>query len=74
VKDIDVSSDPADYITGPTGNQTSRGNGGTNRSGGISVVEVDEETTTTRTAEPGTIGESEPAPAPTNTSAGGGGQ
>jgi hypothetical protein len=66
VKDLDVSSDPADYITGPTGNQTSRGNGGTNRSGGISIVEVDEETTTTQTAEPATVGESGQAPAPTS--------
>jgi hypothetical protein len=64
VKDLDVSSDPADYMTGPTGNQTSRTNGGTNRSGGVSVVEVSDEVTTSRTAEPAQQGESAPAPAP----------
>lgn len=65
MKDLDVSSEPADYISGPTGNQTSRTNGGTNRSGGVSVVEVDEDVQVTQTAEPPTPGESTPAPAPT---------
>lgn len=65
MRDLDpLSTDPADYISGPTGNQTSRGNGGTNRSGGISVVDVSEDTTTTQTAEPAQQGESTPAPAP----------
>jgi hypothetical protein len=64
VRDLDVSTDPADYMTGPTGNQTSRTNGGTNRSGGVSVVEVNEEVGVTRTAEPAAVGESTPAPAP----------
>lgn len=64
MKDLDVSRDPADYIYGPTGNQTSRTNGGTNRSGGVSVVEVDEESDATQTAEPAPQGESTPAPAP----------
>jgi hypothetical protein len=35
-----ISTDPADYISGPTGNQVSRTNGGTNRSGGVSVVDT----------------------------------
>jgi hypothetical protein len=65
MRDLDVSSDPADYITGPTGNQTSRTNGGTNRSGGVSIVEVDEGVQVTQTAEPATLGESTEAPAPT---------
>jgi hypothetical protein len=64
MKALDVSSDPADYVTGPTGNQTSRTNGGTNRSGGVSVVEVSEEVTATQTAEAAPVGESTPAPAP----------
>lgn len=64
MKDLDVSTDPADYVTGPTGNQTSRTNGGTNRSGGVSVVEVREEVAATQTAEPAAVGESTPAPAP----------
>lgn len=63
MKDLDVSNDPADYVTGPTGNQTSRTNGGTNRTGGVSVVEVSEETETTATAETPAQGESTPAPA-----------
>jgi hypothetical protein len=62
-----VSSDPADYMYGPTGNQTSRTNGGTNRSGGVSVVEVDEECTTTQTAPPARASPARPRPA-TNTS------
>lgn len=66
MKALDVSSDPADYITGPTGNQTSRTNGGTNRSGGVSVVEVDEAVTTTRTA-----GDQEETVTPAATTAGG---
>jgi hypothetical protein len=66
VKNIDVSTDPADYLTGPTGNQTSRTSGGTNTSGGISVVDVDEDVAVTRTADPQPAGESTPAPAPAN--------
>lgn len=65
MKALDVSSDPADYIYGPTGNQTSRTNGGTNRSGGVSVIEVDEGTQTAQTAPPPEQGESTQAPAPT---------
>jgi hypothetical protein len=65
MKELDaLSTDPADYISGPTGNQTSRGNGGTNRSGGVSVVEVDESVQNTQTAETPTVGESTDAPAP----------
>jgi hypothetical protein len=64
VKDLDVSSDPADYLYGPTGNHLSRTQGGTNRSGGVSVVEVDEDVQNTQTAEPPRQGESTPAPAP----------
>jgi hypothetical protein len=69
MRNLDVPTDPDDYITGPTGNQTSRTNGGTNRSGGVSVVEVSEEATTIRTA-----GDEQTTPAPPNTSAGGTGQ
>lgn len=64
MKDLDVSTDPADYMYGPTGNTASRGNGGTNRSGGVSVVEVSDDIRTTRTAPVDQQGESQPAPAP----------
>jgi hypothetical protein len=64
MKELDVSREPADYMSGPTGNQTSRSNGGTNRSGGVSVVEVSEDVAVTQTAEPAPVGESTPAPAP----------
>jgi hypothetical protein len=64
MKALDVSSDPADYLTGPTGNQTSRSNGGTNRSGGVSVVEVDEAVQNTQSAPAPEQGEQTPAPAP----------
>jgi len=40
VKDVDVSIDPEDYIYGPTGNELSRTQGGTNKNGGVSLVEV----------------------------------
>jgi hypothetical protein len=64
VKDLDVSTDPADYLYGPTGNHLSRTQGGTNRSGGVSVVETDEDVQNTQTAEPPQQAESTPAPAP----------
>lgn len=44
--DIELSTDPADYITGPTGNRASAKNGGTNRSGGVTITDLDEETRT----------------------------
>lgn len=33
-----ISSDPADYLSGPTGSQTSRTQGGTTRDGSVAVV------------------------------------
>jgi hypothetical protein len=69
MKALDVPSDPAGYMSGPTGNQTSRTNGGTNRSGGVSVVEPSEEVAATQTAEAAPVGESTPAPAPAPASA-----
>jgi hypothetical protein len=65
MKQLDVSNDPADYLSGPTGNMLSRTQGGTNRSGGVSVVEVDEDVAVTQTAAPEVPAESTPAPAPT---------
>lgn len=34
----ELSTDPADYISGPTGSQASRTQGGTTRDGGVAVV------------------------------------
>lgn len=62
MKPLDVSAKVEDYISGPTGNQVARTNGGTNRSGGVSVVEATE-STVTQTAETPAAGESTDAPA-----------
>lgn len=64
MRDLDVSADPADYISGPTGNQTSRTNGGTNRTGGVSVVDVDTDVQNTQSPPAPQQGETVPAPAP----------
>jgi hypothetical protein len=38
----ELSRDPADYLNGPTGNATNRGNGGTTRDGKIATVQIDD--------------------------------
>lgn len=35
---VEISNDPADYISGPTSNQLSRTQGGTSRDGTVQVV------------------------------------
>jgi hypothetical protein len=70
VRDLDVSTDPTDYLYGPTGNHLARTQGGTNRTCGVSVVEVNEDVQNTQTAEPPRQGESTPAPAPASNATG----
>lgn len=70
MRDLDVSSDPADYLYGPTGNHLARTQGGTNRSGGVSVVEVDEDVQNTQTAPADQLGESTQAPEPASNATG----
>lgn len=57
----ELSRDPADYLTGPTGNQISRTSGGTNKDGQIARVVEDDSVRT----QPGQAG-------PTETGTGGG--
>jgi hypothetical protein len=38
----ELSDDPADYLTGPTGNMANRGSGGTTRDGQVQVINVDD--------------------------------
>jgi hypothetical protein len=60
----ELSRDPADYLTGPTGNQISRTSGGTNREGQIArVVEDDSVLTQPGQAGPTETGTGEGAPA-----------
>lgn len=47
MRDIEVSTDPADYLYGPTTADAARGSGGTNQTGGVSVVDEDELPTVT---------------------------
>jgi hypothetical protein len=60
--DIELDTDPASYISGPTG--VGRGNGGTNQEGGVTVTDPDDDVQTTQTAAAQPVGESTPAPAP----------
>lgn len=39
-RDVDIPSDPAGYISGPT-RATSSAGGGTNQNGGVTIVEPD---------------------------------
>lgn len=56
----DLSTDPADYLNGPTGNMVNRTTGGTTRDGKIQRV-VEDDTIRTRRS---TVGGDTEAPAP----------
>lgn len=62
MQDVTVSDNPRDYLSGPTGNQSSRTEGGTNRSGGMSRVVVDAANMDTESGAAPEGGPSTPAP------------
>lgn len=39
---VEISNDPADYITGPRKGQANRGHGGTSQDGTVQVLNVEE--------------------------------
>jgi hypothetical protein len=63
---VEISKDPSEYLTGPTGNVANRGTGGTTRDGQVQVLRTDEEVRTTQTQMSNPVEESTSAPTPTS--------